>query len=276
MDIELLKELVLFEKMGTLSKTAEILHTTQPTISRNLQKLEYELNVSLFEKRKNKLTLNENGKLAVEYARVVLRDYEHMKEEVKAFSEKRITLAVGSCAPLPSGILIARLSFSWKDNVITSNLEEKEEKLIESLKDGTYQIIILPYPLKDTEVVSRRLCSEKLFVRCKKEDKLASLKSVTFKEINGRTFLLNKTIGVWRKIVDQYMPQSQFLVQEDSESVNKIFEQSSFLTFGTDLGEKLGNDYGNCVKIPIMDSVAKQTFYYCYLKKDSEIFDRML
>lgn len=276
MDIELLKELVLFEQTGTLLKTAEFLHTTQPTVSRNLQKLEYEFGVSLFEKRKNRLILNENGKMAVEYAKIVLHDYEHMKETVKEFSKKRMAIKIGSCAPVPSGILIARLSFSWEDNVMTSNLEEKREKLIEKLKDGTYQIIILPYSMDDPEVISKRLCSEKLFVRCKKEDALASLKSVTFEQIDGKTFLLNKNIGVWKNVVDQYMPHSHFLVQEDAESVNQIFEQSSFLTFGTDLGEKMGNSYGDCVRIPITDSAARQSFYYCFLKKNNEIFGKMI
>lgn len=275
MDIELLNELVLFEKVGTLLKTAELLHTTQPTISRNLQKLEYEFGVSLFEKSKNRLLLNENGKMAVEYAKIVLRDFEHMKEEVKEFSKKRMTMKIGSCAPIPSGILIARISYSWKDNVITSNLEE-EENLINKMKDGTYQVIILSHPLSDSDVVSKRLCTEKLFVRCKKEDDLASLKSVTFEQIDGRTFLLNKNIGVWKNVVDQYMPHSKFLIQENSESVNQIFEKSSFLTFGTDLGEKMGNSYGDYVKIPVMSPVAKQTFYYCYLKKNNGILGKII
>lgn len=275
MDIELLKELILFEKYGTLVKTAEAMHTTQPTLSRNLQKLEYELGVNLFEKKKNKLVLNETGKLATEYAGIVLRDYEHMKEEVKAFSEKRITLKIGSCAPVPSGVLIARLSYSWKDNVITSKLED-EETLIEKLRDGTYQMIVLSYPLKDTDIVSHRLCSEQLFVRCKKGDDLASRKSVTFKQIDGRTFLLNKNIGVWRKVVDQKMPHSQFLVQENAESVIQIFEKSSFLTFATDLGDKLDQSNCECVKIPIEDMTANQVFYYCYLKKNNEIFGKLI
>lgn len=275
MEIELLEELIVFEKMGTLSKTAEYLHTTQPTISRNLQRLEYDFGVSLFDKKKNKIRLNENGKMAVEYAKIVLRDYERMKEEVKAFSKKQFSVVIGSCAPLPSAILVARLSFSNKNAIITSVLET-EEKLVASLKDGTFQFIILPYLLNDPEVISHRLCSENLYVRCKKEDDLASLKSVKFSQLDGREFLLNKNIGFWREIVNEKMPNTQFLVQENAESVTKIFEHSKLVTFATDLGERLGQPYSDCVKIPIDDPQAKQVFYYSYLKKNQMIFEDVL
>lgn len=275
MEIELLNTLVLFEKTGTLSKTAECLHTTQPTISRNLQKLEYEFGVSLFTKKKNKLLLNENGKLAVEYAKIVIHDYTHMKEEVKAFSKKQFSYIIGSCAPLPSALLVAKISFSNKSAMITSVLDT-EEKLIESLRNGTYQFIILPYLLKGSEFVSHRLCSENLFIRCKKEDALADRKSVTFEEMDGRDFLINKNIGFWRDIVDQKMPHTKFLVQESAESVTKIFEQANLLTFATDLGERLGQPYTNYVKIPIDDPQAKQVFYYSYLKKNQIILEDIL
>ena len=40
-----------------------------PALSRSMQRLENEIQVPLFIRRKNKIELNENGKLAVEYAK---------------------------------------------------------------------------------------------------------------------------------------------------------------------------------------------------------------
>ncbi len=69
-----LEQLAAFADQGTLSKAAEVLHISQPTITRTMQHLEEEFGVSLFSRSKNKIQLNDTGKKAVEYARSLLAD----------------------------------------------------------------------------------------------------------------------------------------------------------------------------------------------------------
>ena len=67
-----LLQLLAIAECGTISKAAEQLHLSQPALSRSMQKLEEELQVTLFDRQKNKITLNKNGRLAVEQARRVV------------------------------------------------------------------------------------------------------------------------------------------------------------------------------------------------------------
>ncbi len=60
-NLYLLKELVSFQKNGTLAKTAQELAVTQPTVTRGMQKLENELGVKLFKREPNRLTLTKDG-----------------------------------------------------------------------------------------------------------------------------------------------------------------------------------------------------------------------
>ena len=46
----------------TVSKEADALNMTQPALSRSLQNLEYELQLPLFDRGKNKITLNDSGR----------------------------------------------------------------------------------------------------------------------------------------------------------------------------------------------------------------------
>lgn len=48
MDLHLLEILLAFKKYGTLSSTAEALHISQPTLTRNMQSLEKEVDVPVF------------------------------------------------------------------------------------------------------------------------------------------------------------------------------------------------------------------------------------
>ncbi len=64
-----LEQLAAFAEYGTLSKAAEKLHMSQPTLTHAMQKLESEFDVLLFSRTKNKLEFNDNGKLAADYAK---------------------------------------------------------------------------------------------------------------------------------------------------------------------------------------------------------------
>ena len=60
-ELYVLRQFAAFAEAGTLSEAAEILHLSQPALSRNMKKLEEDLGVTLFERKKNKLELNQNG-----------------------------------------------------------------------------------------------------------------------------------------------------------------------------------------------------------------------
>lgn len=67
-----LKHLVAIAKNKTISKAAEELLISQPGLTKSMQRLEEDLGLSLFNRKKNKIELNDNGLLAVEFAKSYL------------------------------------------------------------------------------------------------------------------------------------------------------------------------------------------------------------
>lgn len=63
MDISVLRYFLAVAREENISKAAEYLHITQPTLSRQLKELEDELNVSLFTRGKRSITLTDKGML---------------------------------------------------------------------------------------------------------------------------------------------------------------------------------------------------------------------
>ena len=59
-----LKHLVAIAKNKTISKAAEELLISQPGLTKSMQRLEEDLGLSLFNSKKNKIELNDNGLLA--------------------------------------------------------------------------------------------------------------------------------------------------------------------------------------------------------------------
>ena len=71
-DNYLLEELIAFYEYKTLAAAAEHLNVTQPTLTRGMKKIEDELQVTLFNRQKNRITLTDVGKVAAIEAKKVL------------------------------------------------------------------------------------------------------------------------------------------------------------------------------------------------------------
>ena len=110
MELYLLEQLIAFSRQGTLSGAAEELHISQPALSQSMKKLEESLGVSLFERSKNKIALNENGIMAVQLGEKLLEQSREMEERLRLFDRSRRTLSVGGCAPVPLWDLLPLLS----------------------------------------------------------------------------------------------------------------------------------------------------------------------
>ena len=87
MELYLLEQLIAFSRQGTLSGAAEKLHISQPALSQSMKKLEESLGVSLFERSKNKIALNENGIMAVQLGEKLLEQSREMEERLRLLTE---------------------------------------------------------------------------------------------------------------------------------------------------------------------------------------------
>ena len=141
-EIHLFEQLAAFADCGTLSAAAEQLHISQPALSRSMQRLEEELGVSLFERQKSRLTLNETGELAVRYARNLLLQEQSMIQQLQDFDRKRRTICVGSCAPVLIPDFVTLLSRLYKGMTISTELTG-DPRLPEYVREGRYQMAIL-------------------------------------------------------------------------------------------------------------------------------------
>ena len=87
-------------KLGTLTRAAEALYLSQPTISLLLQALERELGVRLLERRRRRINLTDAGEALYELARPLVEGWENLDRDfqakVKGLHAGRLTIAAGT------------------------------------------------------------------------------------------------------------------------------------------------------------------------------------
>lgn len=269
-----LEQLLAIDKYKTLSKAAEELLISQPALSRSMQRLEEELQVTLFTRQKNKITFNENGKLALEYARKIVNSSLEMKEHLQAFDKSNHTISIGSCAPAPIWNLIPEVSRLFPDMKIQSDMKSLDE-LVDGLINNKYQIIITTDEMNLPDIISRKYCEEHLYISLPPAHPLAGHKSLTLNDLNGQSILILSKIGFWYDICKAKMPDSLFLVQEELSALDELRKSSALPSFATDLTNK-SSSHDNRILIPLTDPEVNVTFYINYNKSYKKQFESII
>lgn len=257
-----LQQLIAVSELGSFSKAAERFFVSTPTITRSMRHVEAAFGATLFDRDKNKVTLNETGRLAVERARRVLQEADAAVAQVQAFDRSLRTISVVSCAPAPLWDLVPRITQLYpglSTNTRVADLPATEQ----ALRTNACDIAVLPYRPDDQGLRVRHLMDEQLFVCVKRDHALAGRTSVTLDDLNGFNFLLGSDLGFWSDLCRNRLTASKFLVQGDDFALAEVIRQSSLPCFTTDVAVRMRyrNIGGSRVSIPIEDPEVNVSFY---------------
>lgn len=232
LNLEELEQLITFSEVGTLSMAAEKLHISQPSITRSMQHLEEIFGVPLFIRGKNRITLNETGRKAVEQARQVLSAADAALKSVRDYDKSLHTITVSSCAPAPLWYVLPALASAYPSMTIASSLKEIST-IREELASGLCELAILPTNIQTANYITIPFLKESLSVCVPLSHDLAAQSSVTFSDLNGFNFLLKSEIGFWDEMCRTKMPSSRFLVQTNEFEFEELIRTSSLPCFTT-------------------------------------------
>ncbi|MGN1182120.1 MAG: LysR family transcriptional regulator [Faecalibacillus sp.] len=275
MELEQLEHLIAFDQYQTLSKAANELHISQPVLTRSMQKLEEDLEVPLFIRTKNKISLNDNGLLAVDLAKEIINKTDDMKKRLKNYDRSKNIFSIGSCAPAPNIYIGQKVAQLFLEKTILSEIKDINE-LIQGLLDHTYSIIITPYEIEDEKIESIEFMEEQLYFSLPANHKYKDRDSLSLKEMDGEKMLLMSNIGFWNQMNKKMMPHTKFLIQEDRSVFYDLVELSSLPSFTSDFMMSLEGKKENRMIIPISDKEAHATFYCCYLKENENKLKALL
>ena len=270
MELYELRQFTAFADAGTLSEAAEILHLSQPALSRNMKKLEEELGIPLFTRSRNKLELNENGRYVLELAKKLLNDADALPVRARDFDRKSRTISLGTCAPAPIWTLTPLIANLFPHMSLRTEFHT-EPGLLSGLDNDIYQLVILPEKPVGEAYFCKKCGTESLMFALPKGHRYARRKSLTFEEMNGENMLLMPDIGFW-SFVMELMPDSRFLTQNDRFSFEELVQASSLPSFVTDLSQTYLHSSQGRIFVPISDPEATATYYLICKAEQKKVF----
>ena len=268
-EIRLLEQLDAFAKCKTLSAAAELLHTSQPALTRSMKKLEADLGVSLFIRSKNHIFLNETGQRAAEYASQVLAAARDFETKVRAYDRSLHTLSIGFCAPVPQTVLTPIVNSVFEGITISADMMD-DRTFTDRLKDRTYQLAVL-HQKPDSDLFYSKKCGhEDLYISVHPGNPLAFYPKVHLKDLDGLSILLLSRIGFWANMHREKTPHAHYLLQIEPDSFSELAANSSYPVFSSSYYIRRGNSIPGRINIPIADPECHTDFYLTCLKTDKE------
>ena len=266
-EIFLLEQFVAFAKSGTLSRAAMDLHISQPALSRSMKKIEDEFGVSLFNREKSKITLNDTGKIAAQYAEKVLEADREMFEKTIAFERSRRTIILGSCAFLPTNELIPIIQEHFCKMAITAEVASND-KLISGLKKHLYHLVILHRLPTDSDIYCREFIDEQLTITLPSNHFLAAKETISFHDLDGISILAHGGSGFWLEICKEHLSNTKLLVQDNMDTLSEIVDASSLPVFNSNRAVRPRDMTAGRVTIPLSDASAHITYYLACLNSE--------
>lgn len=129
---------------GSVSKAAEKLRIGQPTLSVQLKQFEDTLGVQLFERQHKKLTLTEQGKVALDYSKNIFRMgsemYEVLHDRLKPLKP---SLHIGALDSISKQIILQLVKHAFKISPCQITLSEgKSDELLRELSSHRMDLMV--------------------------------------------------------------------------------------------------------------------------------------
>lgn len=208
-------------KSLTLAAKAK-LHTSQPSLSRQIRDLEEEIGAQLLTRGARGIELTPAGRAFLDHARLVLSQVEAAAEAARRVAHPaKPSFAMGFLTGheftwMPEALRILRDELPNIDVMISS---QYSPRLAHALLKGNIDAAFLRREKGVPELAYRVLVKEPLVVVLPSDHRLAARKAISPGDLVGETFVsVSDTAPVLRVVIDDYLKRSGINITPDHEA----------------------------------------------------------
>lgn len=188
MNIQNLRYFAVVAKLENVTKTAELMHTSQSAVSKNILALEEEFGIKLFDRFGKKLVLNDAGRRFLQSCERILEETDAVTKDLRHLSyggDNIIRICAMSINPRLFTCMSAfRLTYSDVEYMIDTLTEGSELPDI-----NTYDLIIYPDEIRFRKFKGCDYYPEKYYFAVRTDSPLAERISIPVKMMDGLSFV---------------------------------------------------------------------------------------
>ncbi|MCU1254884.1 MAG: transcriptional regulator [Candidatus Angelobacter sp.] len=212
MELRHLRYFAAVGEAGSLTVAARKLHTSQPSLSRQIRDLEVEIGAQLLKRNARGIELTPAGRVFLDHSRLVLSQVEAASEAARRVADPaKPCFSMGFLTGheliwMPEALRILRDELPNINVMISS---QYSPLLADALSKGKIDAAILRREKGVPGLAFRLLVKEPLSVVLPRGHRLAALKAISPRDLVGETFVtVSDTAPVLRTVIDNYLKRS--------------------------------------------------------------------
>lgn len=208
MEIRVLRYFLTVVREESITKAAEVLHITQPTLSRQLSQMEEEVGVKLFHRGARRIELTNEGILLRRRAEEILQLVDKTEKELIEQEEQvegKISVGCGEIAAvqvLPKLIKTFREKYPQVTfDIFTATADLVKEQMDKGLLD--IGLLLEPVDMEKYDFI-RLDVKDKWVVLMRPDSPLAEKESITAKDLSGLPLILPRRMNVQNELASWF------------------------------------------------------------------------
>ena len=231
MELRHLRYFVAVAEEGSLTVAAERrLHTAQPSLSRQMRDLEYEVGTQLMVRSARGIELTAAGRVFLDHARLALAQVEAGREGARRAAEPtKPSFALGFLTGqemdwLPDAM---RILHDELPNMQVTISSQYSPDLADALMRGKLDVAFMRPEAGAPDLTYRVVTKEPLVAVLPSDHRLASHKAIDPRDIAGETFIsVSNTAPTLRAVIDDYLKRIGIDIRPDHEVDNLAMAMS--------------------------------------------------
>ena len=265
MEIRLLRSFLVIAEEGNLTRAADVLHITQPALSRQLNQLETDLGTALFVRGKRAMVLTDDGILLRRRAKEILQLVDLTESELGRGEEVVGRISIGMGEMFSCGIVLDAIQkFTAINPSVTFDiLSGVADQVTERLDRGLLDFGLLLEPVDKEKYSFVRLHQKERWVAVMAiDDPLAQSESVRPKDLADRTLMLPSRPNVRNELAQWFGRLSRKLDVRYTVNLGSIRAGMIARHMGTLLGVEGSASYwdpSRFVSIPLEPAIESES-----------------
>ncbi|MEG2462954.1 MAG: LysR substrate-binding domain-containing protein [Acinetobacter sp.] len=234
MTLKQLKAFLVLARTLNYANAANELCLSQSALSLSIKTLEEELGGKLFKRNTRRVEITLEGQSLIPYAKKLLANWEDMEKDVKQrFKLNRGTLNIASM-PFATHAVLPEVMHDFAQqhpNISFSIHDITNEKIIEKVQEGIFEIGICFEPKANDQLIFQPLFNEDFLALLPKHHVLAKQKSVTWLELCSCPFVTLQNPSIIRHVIEEHCAALQVVLDLKVEC-HQISSLSHFVAYG--------------------------------------------
>ncbi|MFD1384611.1 LysR family transcriptional regulator [Rhodanobacter aciditrophus] len=190
----------------SFTRAAEQLHIAQPAISMAIKKLESECGVDLFHRYERKISLTDEGRVLIDYARKTVQaadDAQLAMSELNGLAKGEVRVGIPS---MLGSYYFPPILMAFKHrypNLSLQVIEGGTWKLKQMLEAGEIDLSVIVAESPSDQLETRALIREQMLVAINKEHPFAALDTVTPEQFFKEELVMFKEGYFHRRVIDR-------------------------------------------------------------------------